>query len=140
MTLFKDLVVFWIFLLVTIGLFKLKTHWKWLIIIPFTLLFVLIAVLGFLFRDMPNEINIKDDTEILYVNKRNPKKKIVLQEYSTGFLGDSFHRDTIHTFQLSPSLRIVWRADLDDIDSSWMKVSEATYYHFQGGGLQLKSH
>ena len=76
------------------------------------------------FSKMPNEIRIKDDTEILYRDKRNSKKKVILQEYWTGFTGDSNHTDTIRVYELNSSIRIIQKADLEEInsDSNWTKI------------------
>lgn len=71
---------------------------------------------------MPNQITIKADTEILYINKINSKKKVIRQEYSTGFTGDSYHSDTIRVYELNSSMRIIQKVDLREIDSNWKKV------------------
>jgi hypothetical protein len=113
------------FILLITGFYKLKNNWKWFIIIPLLLFAVFIIVIGFLFEKMPNEITIKNDTEILYINKINPKKKVIRQEYWTGITGDSPHNDTIQVYELNSSIRIIQKADVKKIDkdTNWIKIA-----------------
>ena len=104
-----------------IGLYKLQSNWKWLIVIPLFSFALFAFLLSSFFDKMPNEIRVKEDTEILFLYKNQPRKKIIRQMYWTGFTGDRYHSDTIRVYELNSSLRIIRKANLDELDSNWIR-------------------
>ena len=118
----ENIILLLTFVILMIGLYKFSKSWKWFIIVPLLFLVIFIIIFSIIFNKMPNEITIKEDTEVLYVNKNNPCKKIIRQAYFTGWTGDHYHSDTIRVYELFPSLRIIQGMELKNIDSGWIKI------------------
>jgi hypothetical protein len=105
------------------GLYKLQNDWKWFFILPLAL-FGIIYFFGTFYFPFPNEITVKEDTEVLYVNSSNNNKKIVRQAYWTGVTGSSYHSDTLVVNDFCPWLRLVRPAQTSKIDNAWICVSK----------------
>lgn len=107
----------------TLGLIKLQNVWKWILIIPLGL-FSFIYILGTFLFTMPNEITVKEDTEVLFVNSANKNKKIIVQVYWTGVTGSNYNSDTLIVNEFSPWLRFVRPVQTSKIDNSWIRASK----------------
>jgi hypothetical protein len=105
------LLYFILITLILLGLYKLKFWWKWLFVIPIFSLFLIGGTMAVLFRKIGNEIDVKEDTKVLYVHKTDPRRKIIEQVYWTGFTADKRHNDTILVREINSYFRLSRKVD-----------------------------
>ncbi|MEI6950117.1 hypothetical protein V9K67_23225 [Paraflavisolibacter sp. H34] len=110
--------------LLVFGLYKLRSNWKWLFMLPVFFFLLVVTVIEFLLPDFPNQITIKEDTEILFVDRSNKNKKIIRQAFWTGFTGDSYHSDTIEVNEINAYFRISACVRSDTLGSNWIKCTK----------------
>lgn len=101
---------------VVYGLPGSSRRWKRLMVIPvgLFLIFYVCFLLVLNSIEMPHEIPVKADTQILYVDKDDNRKKIVIQEYWTGITGANYNADTISVYEFSSCLRLSRRMNNRD--------------------------
>ncbi|WP_225000407.1 hypothetical protein [Cesiribacter sp. SM1] len=104
-----------------ISFYKFRQAWKWMLILPLSV-FSLVHTSGMLFLSpLPNEITVKEDTEVLFSKAPNMKEKIIVQQYWLGITGDSFISDTVQVYELCELFRISRPVSLTDVNDDWIR-------------------
>ena len=119
----NNILIIIISVVLIIGIHRVKSNFKWIILVPFVLFIVGSAVFAVLFSSIPNGITIKSDTEILLVHKDNPNKKIIRQDYWTGLLADSHHSDTIMVYEFNKYFRYREKIKQLPVENKWLKAN-----------------